>query len=134
MNRSFLVNLGSKTMVRTGCSALFYLRGLRSTLKACHLLVHNSSGFSIRRLNCINRTGEFIQLANELLRRCVVFPTLRHFSTVFSKNKTIHNNVFEGRLSEKSATQYLKRVEPTSCLVKTLGDKISREIITEGVI
>lgn len=47
---------------------------------------------------------------------------------------SVHNEVGEGRLIEEGGTEHHQRVEPTSSLVQTLSDEVSRETFLETLL
>ena len=71
---------------------------------------------------------------NNLKRIHSVSKRFRHFASIRSKNKTVYNTVLESRLVEQVACKNCKCIEPTTSLVKTFRNKISREMLFKIIL
>ena len=64
----------------------------------------------------------------------VVFEFFGHFLPIFGQNNTVYYDVFCCRQIEKSDRQHIQCVKPTTCLIKTLPDKVCRKAIVKSCL
>jgi len=61
----------------------------------------------------------------------VVFLTLGHLGSIFSKDDTIHNQIFERSLTLDNSGDNHKGIKPSSGLIETFSDEVSWEDLLE---